>query len=200
MEDYPSNSMRSRETTTTNNKQTETPKGKKVVSGKVTKKKKNEFVKILEAFMPKDLATYKHNFIYNIVIPSIQGILTSGVNDLFDNGTNNKRNGIGVSYDNYYNTTRVNRVNRGGNGVTMHKAYSFDDPIFDSRFDAEEVLNGMRDIIRQYNVVSVADLYDLAGIAHSYTENKYGWNDISSASVMRANDGYYIRLPKALPF
>jgi hypothetical protein len=48
-------------------------------------------------------------------------------------------------------------------------------------------------------LVSVADLYDLVGVTGNYTDNKYGWTDIRSASVIRVRDGYMLKLPKALP-
>jgi hypothetical protein len=39
----------------------------------------------------------------------------------------------------------------------------------------------------------------LVGITGNYTDNKYGWTDIRSASVNRTRDGYALKLPKALP-
>ena len=57
----------------------------------------------------------------------------------------------------------------------------------------------MDELIATYGLVSVADLYDLVGIAGSYTDNKYGWTDIRNASVVRVRDGYVIKLPRALP-
>lgn len=47
--------------------------------------------------------------------------------------------------------------------------------------------------------MSVADLYDLVGINGNYTDNKYGWFNIRTASVVRVRDGYMIKLPKAVP-
>jgi hypothetical protein len=58
----------------------------------------------------------------------------------------------------------------------------------------------MDDIINRYGVVSVGDLYDLAGISTTnYTVNKYGWTNIRSAHVVRTRDGYLLKLPRALP-
>ena len=73
------------------------------------------------------------------------------------------------------------------------------DIILDNRGEAEEVLLRMDEIVATYGTVSVADLYDLVGITGAYTDNKYGWTDIRSASVVRVRDGYMIKLPRALP-
>ena len=57
----------------------------------------------------------------------------------------------------------------------------------------------MEELISMYGLVSVADLYELVGITGSYTDNKYGWYDIRSASVVRVRDGYLLKFPKAIP-
>ena len=56
----------------------------------------------------------------------------------------------------------------------------------------------MQEIIDTYQVVSVADLYDLVGIRGNFTDNKYGWTNIRNASVEHVRDGYMLKLPKAL--
>ena len=58
----------------------------------------------------------------------------------------------------------------------------------------------VNDIIDQYGIVSVADLYDLANLDHPpYTMNKYGWTNIAGAKAMRVRDGYALKLPRAVP-
>ena len=70
------------------------------------------------------------------------------------------------------------------------------EPIFATRRDAEEILNYMGDLIDEYGFVTVADFYDLVGVSGNYTDNKYGWTDISNAEIVRVKDGYMIKLPK----
>ena len=57
----------------------------------------------------------------------------------------------------------------------------------------------MDELIDRYEVVSVADLYELVGITGNYTDNKYGWTNIRNAEVVRVRDGYVLKLPKATP-
>lgn len=70
------------------------------------------------------------------------------------------------------------------------------EPIFATRRDTEEILNYMGDLIDEYGFATVADLYDLIGASGNYTDNKYGWTDISNAEIVRVRDGYMIKLPK----
>ena len=57
----------------------------------------------------------------------------------------------------------------------------------------------MCELIDTYQMVKVADLYDLVGISCDYTANNYGWTNLRNASVERVRDGYILKLPKALP-
>ena len=74
-----------------------------------------------------------------------------------------------------------------------------DDIIFDNRGEAEIVLSRMDELIDTYGIVTIADLYDLAGVTGDYTTNNYGWTNIRSAEVVRVRDGYIIKMPKAMP-
>ena len=48
--------------------------------------------------------------------------------------------------------------------------------------------------------MTVADLYDLVGLNHNFTDNKYGWTNLRNAQPVRDRDGYYIlKLPRAVP-
>ena len=67
----------------------------------------------------------------------------------------------------------------------------------DSREEADEVLARMDELLTDYKMVSVADFYDLVGITGKTTDNRYGWTDLRSASVIRDRDGYLIKLPRA---
>lgn len=102
--------------------------------------------------------------------------------------------------------TNYNRISTGGSVVTINSddtrhakksRMDFREIVFVSRGDAEEVLTGLSDIIKEYKQTSVADLYDLCNITSSFADNKYGWEDLSGASVRRTNDGYILDLPRA---
>ena len=55
-------------------------------------------------------------------------------------------------------------------------------------------------IIDEYDVVSVADLYDLVGITGRYTDQDYGWTNIHNARAVRCRDGgLTLELPKVKP-
>ena len=74
-----------------------------------------------------------------------------------------------------------------------------DDVVFDTRQDAESIVEKMNEIIDHYGYTTVADFYDLAGVDGSYINNKYGWTSIENASIKPVGHGYKILFPSALP-
>ncbi len=127
---------------------------------------------------------------------AISDIVTNGIDMILYGETGKTKSNTAaskVSYRSYYDNRRDYSAAR------IKTGYNYDDIILDNRGEAEEVLSRMDELISTYGLVSVADLYDLVGVTGNYTDNKYGWTDIRSASVIRVRDGYILKLPKALP-
>ena len=70
--------------------------------------------------------------------------------------------------------------------------------VYETRADAEKVLNGMSEIIDEYGFVTVADLYDISGLSGAYyTDSIIGWKgSIKESTIKKVRDGYVIDLPK----
>ena len=84
--------------------------------------------------------------------------------------------------------------------VAARTGWDYDEITFESRGDAERVLSELDEAIDRYGDISVGDLYNAAGVTtDNYAVNKYGWTNIRSAEVIRARDGYVIKMPKASP-
>lgn len=192
MEEYKSNSHKSRKADTLPEKKVE-----KIVSGSVKSKKKNGIQKITDVFIPEDVENVKTYVFEDIVIPAVKDIILDTVRAFLgiDKKSGKSSTASKVSYRNFYE--KDNRRNY--SEIRTRIGYDYDDIILDNRGEAEDVLARMDELIATYDVVSVADFYDLVGITGNYTDNKYGWTDIRSASVIRVRDGYMIKLPKALP-
>ena len=75
--------------------------------------------------------------------------------------------------------------------------------VFEHRNNALVALSNLKDIFDLYYVVSVADLYDQAGIKCDYTHGRFGWKDhdaIHNAKVVKVKGGYMIDLPEPVKF
>lgn len=88
------------------------------------------------------------------------------------------------------------RDNNLGNSHANFTAKIKQEIILESRKDAEDVLDTMRNMISTYGVVSVADLHDLTGAIANYTDSNYGWTALNSAKVVRVRNGYLLKLPR----
>lgn len=181
-------------------------KVEKVVSGSVKVKKKNGVTKFADNFISEDIHNVKSYVITDVLIPSVKRAISEMVTNGIDmilygsTGGRSKRSSADrVSYRNYYDRRDDDRYRDRDRDRVRTSAYSFDDIVLDSRGEAEEVLARMDELIDQYGIVSVADLYDLVGVTGNYTDNKYGWTNICNAEPIRVRDGYMLRLPKALP-
>lgn len=176
-----------------------------VVSAGAKTKKKSEMAKLSDIFISEDIHNVKSYVFLDVLVPAIKkaisDIVTNGI-DMILYGESGRRDrkhsgASKVSYGSYYRSDR-DRDRR--EPVRARSGFDFDDIIFDNRGDAESVLTAMEDVIDQYGVVSVGDLYDLADVStNNYAINKYGWTDLRSAEVVRTRDGYMIKLPRALP-
>lgn len=197
MEDYRKNSDKARK-----DAEQQKSSGKKVeqvTKGSVKAKKKSGFRKFMDAFIQEDAGTVK-NYIWNeVLVPAVKKTFSDTVTNALDmflwgkNGSRRPRsNAERISYRSYYD-----RPSASSRESERRRSYDYDDVILDSREEADEVLARMDELLTDYKMVSVADFYDLVGITGKTTDNRYGWTDLRSASVVRDRDGYLIKLPRA---
>lgn len=197
MENYRSNSHKSREAARQEEKKVE-----KVISGSASVQKKSELRRFADIFVSEDAGDVKDYLIWDILVPSIRrglhDMITSVADMVFGKGRTTGSTTSGASRVNYRAYYEPEARSRPGQTVAR-TGYAFDDIVVDSRGEAETVLQQMDDLIANYGLVSVADLYDLVGINGSYTDNRYGWTNIASAKVVRVPTGYMLKLPKVRP-
>ena len=192
MENYKSNSHKSKEEPE--------KKVERVVTGSVKTKKKSEIRKLADIFVPQDVESVRDYALHEVIVPLIK----RGISDIVDillygesGGSKKRSTASKISYNSYYQ--REGETRRDYNSVRNRGGYDYEDIVLNSRGEAEAVLDRMHELMHHYKVVSVADFYDLCGITGNYTDNKYGWEDIRSATISHTRDGYIIKLPRAVP-
>ena len=200
---YGSNSIKNRESkNTTDSKEVVKKEVAKVAKGSVKTKKKSELNKIANSIISEECRSIKEYAIYEVIVPVVKETISQLVKGSIDmlffgevrstssRGGRSSGNSSRVSYRDYYDD---NRRDRDRDSRRRDPIYSCDDIIFDSKADAEEVLNRMDEIVDSYGAVSVSDLFELAGVTgNGYTDQNYGWTSTRSASVERVSHGEYI--------
>lgn len=71
--------------------------------------------------------------------------------------------------------------------------------LFGSREEAERVLEMMAEIVDTWEFASVADLHELSGLPSVHTDQKWGWSNLTSASVRQIREGFVIDFPPVQP-
>lgn len=70
------------------------------------------------------------------------------------------------------------------------------DLTFDTRSDALEVLQNLRDLLDEYQVVSVMDVYSSSGLKTDPTQDNWGWFDLDDVDLEHTREGWVLNLPK----
>lgn len=186
----------------------EARKPKPVVKGAVSVKRKTLLDRFKSTFIKEDPKNVRKYIIQEVIIPAIidnaYDILTSAYDMTFRGETVRRQkkgliNSLGskINYGSFFSGGE--KKEKMPNYQRSDIGHSFDNICFESRGDAELVLDNMTDILSRYEVVRVADFYELAGITGEFTDNDFGWKDLSSAKVSRSRDGYFIDLPRCIP-
>lgn len=193
---YPSNSHRSKTSEKERN-------SKKVISGNVVTRKKSLGKKIGETFLGDDTKSVGQYILYDVLIPAakstISDMVTGGIEMLlFGESRSSGRSRRSRTYSNYSSYYSGERERK----PTIYHSrsrHSFDDIILETREDAEEILTSLVDYIEDYGQATVSDLYDFLGKTGDFTDNKWGWDNLRTASVSRVREGYLLNLPKPIP-
>ena len=183
-----------------------------IKEGRVSTKKQSAWRKAKHRIFEQEGKELKNYIINDVLIPSAKETISTMVSNGIDillygevKHIGQKKGGIlgGSRYGNYvsYNSISSNRnssvVGRPGmaSAANLRDSLSLDDFIFQTRREADDILNSMSTILTDYGIVTVADLYDLCGLKSQYTYNNYAWKDLSTAGVTLTRDGYLLNLP-----
>lgn len=138
----------------------------------------------------------KSYLLSDVLVPNIkrliQELVTSGINQLLygnDYKPSKSSNSTSrVSYNNFSNQT-VNQPKRlKGNDIIEIEV--------DTYTDSQNVIYQLQALVDQYNQATIADLYDLVGIDGDFTDNNYGWKDLTRVSVIPYGRKFIIRMPR----
>jgi len=199
MENYPSNSHASKQ------KQANQPEERKIAkigSGTAKIKKRSGVSKFTDAFISEDASSVKSYILSDVIVPAAKKLISDIVRDGIDmilygsTGRSRTSSGSKISYTNFYDRDR--RPSNTG-VVAARPRFDYDIISFETRGEAEAILDEMQNVIESYGWVTIGDMYDMAQLTAPHTANKFGWTNLASAEVVRSRDGYIIKLPKASP-
>lgn len=209
MEDFPSNSQKNRDEPKND------PKIKHVVEGTVVRRKKPLGKKFKDFFFGADAKENLRNVLYDVLIPQAKDMIFEAGKEALDRrifgesryggyrrGGRSGSSGSHIRYDKVSSYSQNTPRDRDEPRTLSHRARSkhdFGEVIIGTRREAEEVIVNLFDIIEQYDVASLYNLYELLNIEGTYVDKKWGWTDMQGASVSNVRGGYLLNLPKPQP-
>lgn len=171
-----------------------------VASAKIKKSKWQEFA---SAFFEEDIVDVKDYIFREVFVKGVKDIIFDAFKAFwYPGGSGGRRKSPGnakghTSYERYYDEgVPVRSVYRANPKTT---SFSVNNIVFDTRKEAQDVLDEMVDYLMKYEKVSVSRLYDFCGITPPISSNKFGWYSLAGSETVTVGDGYGLRLPEPKP-
>lgn len=201
MSEYPGNSDKSKKDPTT--KEVVREKKQSVIQGTASTKKKGLLSRFSETFTLGHTDDVKNYIIVDVLVPSVKkaiaDIIINGIDIILYKGQGgnrrNPRSNISrASYADYHTGNKYG--SQIAPAPVQRTGFEYDEIIFETIVDAEQVLRSMDAVLEQYDSVSVADLYEFAGLTNpNWNVHKYGWTNMAGSYALPVRDGYILKLP-----
>lgn len=171
---------------------------KKIIKGNA--KKKQKLLKLSDIFEVEDMQAVKEYAWKKVIAPGTKRLLEDVV-------INTLRmilwGGSGTGYSSQNGRTNYNGIPTRGSQQNdiqpKRKRFAYEDVIVENRADAEDICHQMEDSIMRYNRVSVANLYELAGVGTTPSDYDYGWKSLSGMDIRTVREGFLIAMPPVVP-
>lgn len=177
----------------------------KVITGEAIARKKPLGRRIAETFTGEDAHSVGTYVLFEVMLPALKTMISDAASQgvermLFGDSRPSSR--VGARSVNGY--TSYNRVGQASATSTLSSrplsqraraTHDFREIILETRGQAEVVMERLGDLISQYGVATVADLYELVGVTGSFTDDKWGWPDLRDAGIRRVREGFLMMLP-----
>jgi hypothetical protein len=200
MSEFPGNTNRSREA--------REPRVKPITDGELPTRRRPLGKRFAETFIQGDARSVREAVFWGLVIPKVKDVFLDAAWEslqvmLFGSSRSGRSTSGSSSYryEARHSPDRVLRPDRDRSSMSRsaRASHDFREILWETRVQAEEALDVMEAAIDQFDMVSVADLYDLAGQKAEFTDQDFGWTDLRDSVVRKVRGGYIIDMPRPHP-
>lgn len=215
MENYPPNSHKAKDGVPA--KKAAKPPAKKiekVITGEVVLRKKPLGKRFAETFFGGDAKGVLKYVLLDVLVPGMKDnfsdAVSQGVDKMLFGEVRGRSRGSVVgqavartAYNQFSNSrstgSRMREDPRTAISRRAQENHDFREIVLATKVEAEEVIDGLFTLISEYEVATVADLYELLGVSGNFVDEKWGWEDIRGAGAVRVKGGYLLDLPRPVP-
>lgn len=197
--------------------ETPRPKLNATIQGGVSLKRKTPGQRFSETFLNNgDVKTVGQTILLDVIVPALKEMIFNSGRDALsmflwgDTRASNKSGirtigGLNRDYSSY-SSSLVSR-NRDRDRVDISRPEDsprYNNLVFTIRGDAENILWNMREYINTYDDIQIVKLYELVkeqtgfDIPMTSQDAKFGWSDLTNASVRQVRGGYLLDLPNPI--
>ena len=182
-------------------------KVKKPIVGKVTRRRTPVGKRFAEVFSVRSIEDQITRVFFDVVVPMARDMVYESLERtlrgviLGDDGparTSSSNRGGYNNYQRHYSTPQ-NRPRREETRFSRPRnGYSYDDIVFETKDEADSVLEWMYDVLEAEGQVSIGNLLEETEQPHSHVDFKWGWLSLRGADVLRDRGagGWIIKLPR----
>ena len=163
-------------------------------------KRESTAKKVVGEIIREDAKSVGETVLWDVIIPTVKNLIsdtvTRGIESMLYGGdTRPSRSRSGYSDYSGYSRPKDRRdrsSERRPSRSARHAEPDRNEIIFDTRSDANDVIDRMSDLIDQYGQVSLADLNALIGASSNFIDDNWGWTDMGSFNVRQVRDGFML--------
>lgn len=165
-----------------------------VIKGAAHKKRDSIPVRFIKELIPNGTMPLKDYLFGSVIVPTTRNTILDIIHMMF--GVKPLQGGKTRTDFTQYSKPATYL----GSGTKKREFSTGYQPItVERRSDAQAILDRMAAILDEYEWVTVADMYQMAGIPTVSTDNHFGWTSIVGARIEYKSDGFLIRLPDPQP-
>lgn len=177
-------------------------------------KKRGLGARLIDTFIKEKPEEVRKYIIKEVVVPAIMDTIydsvMSALGMTFYQKADRRRSsgggsGLGSKFTNYsaISTPSIRKERTPAYGGSKGSLKSFDNLVFDSKGEAEDVRDSMIEALDRYGYLTVLEFYDIAQVTvDNFTDQNWGWKRDSIGQMKILGDsanGYYINLPRCEP-
>ena len=185
-----------------------------VKKGTVIQKKPNIFKRTARSMVADDVQNVGDFVVTDILVPALRNLLYDvivggagrtifgtaaarrpGMNPgLFGTAQNLK-----TAYHNASNPAASTAPAPQGMSKQAQARFDFSEISLTDHSEALYIIELLKQRVGEYGTASVADLYDLLGHTGAFTDQNWGWTDLTNARVHQNRNGFVLDLPHPVP-